>query len=303
MTIYANSTLKTFFETGDVPQGSDYANLIDSCVNLAQTAEQDMAGPLYTTKLITPKVSAGAFNTTGAITGSSGSFSGIVSANGIALNGVFGGNVSAGLSGGYYGSTIHLTGASKLDGTVSAGNSLAITNSLSVGGNSTFSGSINSGFITCTGVSAGGSVVIGNALTVGNASTLKNIVRASGAVSVAGIFTVSAVATFSGGVKSNIVIVSAVGTAQSTAAPISISTGIVRLQGASDGQTTGYLLPSPTGNLGIEQTLCYEGSVSANLWPNLGCAINGLGTNAVFPLVANTNYLVIYKAVSAYGVK
>lgn len=57
-TIYNKSSLSTFFEQGDIPQGSDYQNLIYSQVNIAETAEQDMAGPLYTTKLITPRVSA-----------------------------------------------------------------------------------------------------------------------------------------------------------------------------------------------------------------------------------------------------
>lgn len=59
MTIYNKTSLKTFFETGDVPDGGNYADFIDSCVNLAETASQQMAGPLNPTELITGRVSAG----------------------------------------------------------------------------------------------------------------------------------------------------------------------------------------------------------------------------------------------------
>lgn len=65
MTIYNKATLKTYFETGDVPDGGDYANFIDSCVNLAETAIQSMSGSLSPTELITPRVSATNVNVTG----------------------------------------------------------------------------------------------------------------------------------------------------------------------------------------------------------------------------------------------
>lgn len=58
MTTYNKATLKTFFETNDVPTGTDYANFIDSYVNIVETAEQSMAGALKPTELITPRVSA-----------------------------------------------------------------------------------------------------------------------------------------------------------------------------------------------------------------------------------------------------
>lgn len=67
-TTYNKSTLSTFFAQGDIPSGTDYQNLIYSQVNLVETAEQDMAGPLGTTKLITPRVSAAALNVTGTAT-------------------------------------------------------------------------------------------------------------------------------------------------------------------------------------------------------------------------------------------
>lgn len=59
MTTYNKATLKTFFETGDVPTGDDYANFIDSYVNIVETGIQTMAGALSTTELITARISAG----------------------------------------------------------------------------------------------------------------------------------------------------------------------------------------------------------------------------------------------------
>jgi hypothetical protein len=67
MTTYNKSTLKTFFETGDVPSGTDYANFIDSYVNLVDTTDQSMAGGLVTAELVTPRVSATNANFTGKV--------------------------------------------------------------------------------------------------------------------------------------------------------------------------------------------------------------------------------------------
>lgn len=65
----ANKTsLTQLFQTGDVPSGADYANFIDSCVNVAETSVQVMQGPLNPTELITPRVSATNINVTGALT-------------------------------------------------------------------------------------------------------------------------------------------------------------------------------------------------------------------------------------------
>lgn len=98
------------------------------------------------------------------------------------------------------------------------------------------------------------------------------------------------------------VIVSAAGTTQATASLISSSVGITRLAGVTDGQTTGFLLPAPGANIGIQQFIVNEG-ISANLWPSIGCAINGAAANAVFPMVTKTPYLVAYITTSAYSVK
>jgi hypothetical protein len=68
MTTYNKTTLKTFFETNDVPSGTDYANLIDSQVNIVETALQSMAGPLQATEFNAARVSAGNANFTGTLT-------------------------------------------------------------------------------------------------------------------------------------------------------------------------------------------------------------------------------------------
>lgn len=68
MTTFNKAALRAFFEQGDIPTGQNYADLIDSQVNIVETANQVMAGALETTKLITPTVSAANFNVTGILT-------------------------------------------------------------------------------------------------------------------------------------------------------------------------------------------------------------------------------------------
>lgn len=258
-TTYNKSTLSTFFQNGDVPQGSDYQNLIYSQVNLVETAIQTMAGPLFTTDLTTANVSASNLNIINSVT----------------FPGAF--SVSAG------GATL--------------GNNLSVNNNLDVGNSVTISNGLDVG----SSATVGGNLTVDNALDVEGFSTFNFNAKVSGNLNV--VFNVSAATLYTNTITKPVAIVSATGTAQATAALISTSIGIVRLQGVTDGQATGFLLPSARNNLGIEQTLCYEGAVSANLWPNSGCNINALSSNVPFPLVANTNYLVIYKAVSSYGVK
>lgn len=78
MTTFNKVQLATFFQQGDVPTGTDYNNLIQSQVNIAETALQSMAGPLATTEIATPLVSATAINITGTF-----NIAGKVSANGL----------------------------------------------------------------------------------------------------------------------------------------------------------------------------------------------------------------------------
>lgn len=91
MTTYNKSTLAAFFQTGDVPDGTDYANLIDSQINIVESSAQSMAGPLVTTELITPRVSALNINITGILSAAT------LSTSNLTLdNLVVSGNVSAG---------------------------------------------------------------------------------------------------------------------------------------------------------------------------------------------------------------
>lgn len=78
--MYNKSSLAAFFETGDVPTGTDYMNLVDSCLNLVETSAQSMAGALIVTELITPRVSATNMNITGTYNAVNASYSGTVSA-------------------------------------------------------------------------------------------------------------------------------------------------------------------------------------------------------------------------------
>lgn len=217
MTTYNKTTLKTFFENGDIPTGQNYSDFIDSQVNLVDTEEQDMAGNLYTPKLITAKISALNAN-----------FTGVVSA--ATLNG----NAIMGTTGSF-------------SSTVSA-----------------------------------------NALNVAT-----DVSAAQGTVYASAIRTTS-------GVFKTVAIISAAGTTQATAALI---TGqINRLQGVTDGSLTGFILGSPQiGLTGV--MLINETAASANLWPAVGCAINGNTANTVFGMLAHTTYEVVHTYVSGYGVK
>jgi|SRR6185369_14455410 len=87
MTTYNKSSLQTFFETNDVPTGTDYANLIDSCVNVAETSAQAMAGPLSVTEIITPRISAANINATVNLTAATATITGTVSAAAINVTG------------------------------------------------------------------------------------------------------------------------------------------------------------------------------------------------------------------------
>lgn len=212
-TIYNKSGLTAFFAQGDIPQGSDYQNLIYSQVNIAETAEQDMAGSLSTTKLITPLVSAANINVTQSL-------------------------------------TIENLIVSSLD----INGSMGVTLDLLIGGDTSLSGALN----------------------------------------VAGVASFDSIFGF--GLPT---IISAAGTSQATSSVLP-ATAIVRLQGATDGAATGYKLIQNIANL---QYLYNENAVSANLWPNVGCKINGLSTNIPFGLVANTLYTVLQYSSSAYAVK
>lgn len=96
-----------------------------------------------------------------------------------------------------------------------------------------------------------------------------------------------------------VAIISALGTTQAAAAPLTAT--INRVQGVTDGQTTGVALLA--NNVGRVQYLINETAVSGNLWPPTGGKINNAAANAVFVLAANTSYTIFHYAASAYGVK
>ncbi len=138
-------------------------------------------------------------------------------------------------------------------------------------------------------------------------SVVTTNINATGIVSAATVVTntVSADALYASaahipsGVYYGVGIVSALGTAQAAAAPLTFS--INRGQGTADGQTTGFALQA--NRTGLIQYLIHEGTVSGNLWPPTGGTINALSTNVPFPLVASTQYTIIHKSASAYAVK
>jgi hypothetical protein len=72
MSVLDRVTLKSGFENGDQPQGSDYANLIDSMVNLAETTIQTMNGPLILAGgLSAASISTGNITATGIVSAAS----------------------------------------------------------------------------------------------------------------------------------------------------------------------------------------------------------------------------------------
>ena len=68
MTALSRASNAAEFQTGDVPTGTNYSNLIDSAVFLVDSSEQQMTGALNTPELITSRLSAGNANITGTLT-------------------------------------------------------------------------------------------------------------------------------------------------------------------------------------------------------------------------------------------
>lgn len=101
------ATLVLLFEQGDVPTGANFADLINSSVNLNETTTQTIFGPLNPTELVTARVSAGNANFTGTMT-----IGGQTSAQGINAT-----NVSADV---VYASAVRSGGFIGTSGTVSA---------------------------------------------------------------------------------------------------------------------------------------------------------------------------------------
>lgn len=172
MTTYNKATLKTFFETGDVPTGTDYANFIDSYVNLVETAEQAMAGPLNTTELITPNVSA-----TNIVTDT------------VSATNIYASNAS------FFSITTQ--------GTIDVGNSVNIVNSLTVSGNAIFalnlsvSSNINASTASITNKISAASINLSGDVSAATGTVYASAVRSTNGM-IAGVGIVSAAGTTQG---------------------------------------------------------------------------------------------------------
>lgn len=64
MTQQSKATLEALFQTGDVPTGQNYTDMIDSAINAVETGIQTIGGPINPTEVITPRVSASNANFT-----------------------------------------------------------------------------------------------------------------------------------------------------------------------------------------------------------------------------------------------
>ena len=280
MTNYNKTTLKTFFENGDVPSGQNYADLIDSQVNLVETAQQTMAGPLYTTEIIASRVSGASniSNTAGAMDVVAKNLLNIQSStNRVDIIAGTAFQVSAE-------TTVSLqakSGAMTL-GTTSGDVDFFVGGSVNMAADSSIFLDGGSG----TAITAGLTVSTGNlSVLAGDVSAPTRTVYASAVRSTNGVF-------------AGVGVVSALGTAQATAAPL--INVVNRGKGIVDGTTTGF---TPLANrAGLVQYLFNEGA-SANLWPPLGGTINGLAANAAFSLAASAMVTIVHLTASAMAVK
>ena len=255
MTNRNKASLQALFQTGDVPTGTDYADFIDSNVNLVETSVQTMAGPLSTTELITPRISA--------------------------QNVVFGGTTfTAAIGGTFRASAATMQLSSTGNTTVSSQGQLNLYGDTSMTIRSQ-SGGVNGSQIT---LSSNGN------LNISNNNNNINITASGGTISLNSSTTIVSGAF----IKQSVAIISAAGTAQSTAA---VLTNIVnRGKGIVDGTTTGFM---PLANqAGLVQYLFNEGA-SANLWPPVGGTINGLAANAAYSIAASAMITIVHLTASA----
>lgn len=150
-------------------------------------------------------------------------------------------------------------------------------------------------------VSAGNGVFTGD-LTVGgnfsiNSLSVSAVTATSDISASAGSVYASALRT-TGGLYQAVGIVSALGSTQATAAPLTFTINLGA--GVADGVTTGFILQA--NRTGLEQKII-NGTASANLYPCIGGQINALASNAAFAMAANTLYTIIHTRASGYAVK
>jgi hypothetical protein len=148
MTNQSKAVLEALFETGDVPTGANYTDLIDSSVNLAETSAQTMIGPLVSTEFIGPRVSATNVNVTGTL-----------SAAVFAVN-----TVTA--------SSMAISGSLAVGTTVSAA-SLNVTGDVSAATGTVYASAVRS----TNGVLEGVGIVSAAGTTQGAATVLSNVIN------------------------------------------------------------------------------------------------------------------------------
>lgn len=166
----AKNTLVGFFTTGSVPSGGQFADMINSSVNLFETVDQSMLGALATTQLITPQVSATNVNVTGTLTAANSTFSvANLSATTVSANA------------GFFNTHLSVSGHVAVNGPVSA-NSLNVTGDVSAATGTVYASAFRAGgggiFRTVTVVSAAGTTQATGAVLGSNGITrLKGIVN------------------------------------------------------------------------------------------------------------------------------
>jgi hypothetical protein len=299
VTTYNKSTLKTFFEQGDIPTGTNYADLIDSCLNLVETGNQSMAGSLTTTELITSRVSAanvifGGTNFTLQVTNSAN------------VNAVDIGLAASGFIYASAGSSVTLAAGTAV--TITTGTFFRVdaltdavlntAGNVIVSGDSLFLNARSNASMTAVGntsIEASNNIFVSAANAVFlNSSSNMSIASVAGDINVNAANNIN----LQSPVLYEVKIVSAAGTSQSTAAILSAV--VNRGKGIVDGSTTGF---KPRANkAGFVQYLYNEGA-SANLWPPVGGTINGLAANTPFSLAASAMITIIHLTASAMAAK
>lgn len=156
-------------------------------------------------------------------------------------------------------------------------------------GQQTMAGALSTTQLITSRLSAGDANVTG---TLSANTAILNSVR---------VATVSASAVNTNDLTLGITTLSALGSTQGTAALLSQT--ITRIAGIADGQTTGVRLPPASSNIGRIFYIHNSTAVSGNIWPDTGCAINGLSVNAAFALAANTLTVAIPITTSSYAVR
>lgn len=159
MTNLAKSSLKAFFVQSAVPTGTDYANLIDSQVNIAEASAQTMQGALNATEFIAPRVSATNVNVTGILT-----IGGVLSAGNASMDRI---SVSAVIASTVSASSVNVAGA------VSAA-SLNVTGDVSAATGTVYASAMRTariyqgvGIISAAGTTQGAAAILTNVINRG----------------------------------------------------------------------------------------------------------------------------------------